>query len=363
MNISFIIPYSKRPFERDNSRLISLINAIDYIPKTNIIVFDSTNNKAKNIPKKDNITYIHSPLNNNIYSPAYARNQAVKFSKSDYLFFIDVDLLVPRELLKRLISIANKLIKINITAFEMFPCLYLTEAASKKSIKTINKDIQLSYLTSYMIGHNDIIESIALATSCLLVNRKWFIELRGFDESFLGHGGEDLEFICRLALHTQKGSVPLDFSHDKKSTHPANYKGFRRYLAQYSLTHLFEYDFFVHLWHPRPLTHKYHRQRKVNEQLLHQKLDKLMTKTPSKITDTNSKMTSADILDTQYQHWINVLQQHYQWPFPTYSGLFYWKKNIIVKRYFWRKCRKLYVKPKLFFADFIKKHMHFPPTN
>lgn len=360
MKISFIIPYAKRSFEKDNSRLLLLINTLSCIPDTDLIIFDSTKNKCQHIPQKSNIIYIHSPLNRNIYSPAYARNKAVAFSKSDYLFFIDVDLVIPIELLKKLVSISNDLIKIDITAFKMFPCLYLTKSESKNYKAILNRTKKIDYLSSYMKGCNDIIESIALATSCLLVNREWFIQLNGFDETFIGHGGEDLELICRLALYAKKKKIPYDFTLDEKSTHPANYKGFRRYLAQYSLPHLFQYEFCIHLWHPRPLTHKYHRKRKDNERLLQVKLNILLIENTKK-----SELDSQDPLNTdmQYYHWLKSIQEANHWPHAIYPGLFNWKENTVIKRYFWRKCRKLLVKPQLFFSDFFKKHIRFPPIS
>ncbi|WP_298774409.1 galactosyltransferase-related protein [uncultured Shewanella sp.] len=353
MNISFIVPYSQRSFEKNNNRLLSVITAINGIPQTDIIIFDSSPKPANNLPHSNNIIYIHSPFKGKVYSPAFARNQAVKLSKSDYLFFIDVDLIVPSVLLNKLVSIAERLMSRSITAFEMYPCFYLTKETVFNNEKHLTKPKLIECLDSFMKGKNDIIENIALITSCLLINRQWFKQLKGFDETFIGHGGEDLELICRLTLHYQKGEIPIDFSHDKKTIHPANYEGFRRYLTQYSLEHLFEFNFFIHKWHPRPLTHKYHRQRKVNETLLQEKLQTLI--------NTQCIAISSDqpiSLNKGYRNWIQSLQQKYNWPLQTYPGLFHWQQDIVIKRYFWRKCRKLYVKPRLFFIDLIKKQVY-----
>ncbi|WP_299008304.1 galactosyltransferase-related protein [uncultured Shewanella sp.] len=352
MNISFIIPYSQRSFEKNNSRLLTVINAIIDIPKTDIIIFDTSEKSANNLPHSNKIIYIHAPFKGKVYSPAFARNQAVKLSKSDYLFFIDVDLIVPNTLLNNLVSIAESLMTIGIFAFEMYPCFYLTKEASLNTKNNIDKQKQIECLDSFMKGNNDIVESIALVTSCLLINRQWFKQLKGFDETFIGHGGEDLELICRLTLHYQKGNIPIDFIYDKKTIHPANYEGFRRYLTQYSLEHLFELNFFIHRWHPRPLTHKYHRQRKVNEALLQKKLQTLLTE---KCITVGSEQPVS--LNKGYRNWIRSLQRDYNWPLNTYPGLFQWKRDVVIKRYFWRKCRKLYVKPRLFFTDLIKKQL------
>ncbi|WP_299496992.1 glycosyltransferase [uncultured Shewanella sp.] len=353
MKISFIIPYARRSFEKDSTRLLSVINTLIHIPETDIIVFDSSHKPTQNIPCADNIIYIHSPFTHKVYSPAIARNQAVNFSKSDYIFFIDVDLIVPDTLLNQLVSIANTLMSINIKAFEMYPCFYLARESPFNNQINLNKQTQIVCLDSFMKGNNDIIESIALVTSCLLINRKWFIQLKGFDETFIGHGGEDLELICRLTLHYQKGKLPIDFCHDKKTIHPANYEGFRRYLTQYTLEHLFKFNFFIHRWHPRPLTHKYHRQRKSNETLLQTKIQRLMNE-----NNTSISPHQPASLNQFYQSWIKSLQHHYNWPLQAYPGLFHWQQDMIIKRYFWRKCRKLYVKPRLFFTDLIKKQLY-----
>ncbi len=42
------------------------------------------------------------------------------------------------------------------------------------------------------------------------------------------------------------------------------YRVFRKYLAYYALPNLFEDSFTLHLWHARPLTKKYYRNRGQN---------------------------------------------------------------------------------------------------
>ncbi|WP_298774445.1 glycosyltransferase [uncultured Shewanella sp.] len=314
-------------------------------------------NKQTDLEGRPDVTYTHEPLNrqaHGVFSPAYARNQAVRRSKGEYLFFMDVDLTADFTFLQSLTAKANNLKKISSKAFDMFPCFYLTQNASLN--QNTNNLSPSDYLLSYMQGENSIIEGIALASSCLLVNKTWFNRLGGFDESFVGHGGEDLYFICQLAWHFPCAPLPTDFKKNIKALHPGDYKGFRRYLSLYALEHLFKQHFFVHLWHPRPLTQHYYRRRKYNDVYLIKKIQDLLINQPEPLNNIHAGFVNKDFrIEHQYLDWLIEKQQEYHWAYPKYNGLFCWQQHAVIKRPLWRKIRKLYINPKLFTRDFFSK--------
>ncbi|WP_299008264.1 glycosyltransferase [uncultured Shewanella sp.] len=362
MKLSFIIPYGMRSFDKQHQRLLSLVSTLVSLNDCEIIIHDMSVDSAhqrltdSGLMANAKVTYMHEPLLfGDVFSPAYARNQGVKHSKGEYLFFMDVDLTADITFLQSLIGRANKLKQISTKAFEMFPCFYLTQNASLNQNK--NNFSPSNYLLSYMQGENSIIEGIALASSCLLVNKNWFNRLGGFDESFIGHGGEDLFLICQLAYHFPLAPLPSDFKNNTKTLHPANYKGFRRYLSVYALEHLFEQRFFLHSWHPRPLTHNYYRRRKYNDLYLMKKIQDLLTNQPEKLGNTYTNLVDNSFnIEHQYEAWLVQKQEEYHWHYPQYSGLFQWKAKQKIKRPLWRKIRKLYVNPRLFTKDLIDKH-------
>ncbi|MFM5206517.1 galactosyltransferase-related protein [Aeromonas veronii] len=131
-----------------------------------------------------------------VYSPGAARNKAIKQVESDNILCIDADLLCSPILVDSLDVRASICRQQGEMAFEMYPCLYLT----KEETERFDGDFQ-GCLESFLRGENHRVEGIALASSCLLMNREWFLQLGGFDEQFVGHGGEDLELIDRLTRH------------------------------------------------------------------------------------------------------------------------------------------------------------------
>ncbi len=324
------------------------INFLKYTPKNyinglidNIVILDANNtNEFKGYDFS--LLQLNSD-ENSIYSPGAVRNFAVTYTASNFLFFIDADLLCSSTLEKELIDSARYLANIAPQAFEMYPCLYLT----KEETERFDGDFQ-GCLESFLRGENHRVEGIALASSCLLINREWFLQLGGFDERFVGHGGEDLELIDRLTRHYPIGPRPDDYALNIKAQHPGDYQGFRRYFSYYALPHLFAGRFLVHQWHPRPLTHPYHRRRASNDAMLEQ-----MLANPGPLCGPVVPCDALGGVLPDFRSWMISLQEAAGYPLADYPGLLRWADGVTVKRQLWRKLRKLYMNPRLFLKDLL----------
>lgn len=338
--ISLITPFNPRIYCNDSSRLLNL----ELSSNNGNVDFYFTGNSCPHKIKNDNSYFLNHPYNYATqYSAGLARNFAVNKISTEHLFFIDVDLLFPANFLQALAK-RTEIIERSKGAFEMYPCLYLT----KQETERFDGDFQ-GCLESFLRGENHRVEGIALASSCLLLNREWFLQLGGFDERFVGHGGEDLELIDRLCQHYPIGPRPADYGLNIKAQHPGDYQGFRRYFSYYALPHLFAGRFLVHQWHPRPLTHPYHKRRAGNDALLEQMLAK---PGPLKGPVTPCNDLNGELPD--FREWMIRLQEEAGYPVSEYPGLLRWKDGVTVKRPLWRKMRKLYLNPKAFFKDMLK---------
>ncbi|HHQ4609749.1 TPA: galactosyltransferase-related protein [Aeromonas veronii] len=277
------------------------------------------------------------------YSPGIARNNGVAITSSPVVFLADADLLFPPVFFEQLVIRSHSLSVMN--AFDMYPCLYLT----KEETESFDGDFQ-GCLESFLRGENHRVEGIALASSCLLMNREWFLQLGGFDEQFVGHGGEDLELIDRLTRHYPIGPRPDDYALNIKAQHPGDYQGFRRYFSYYALPHLFAGRFLVHQWHPRPLTHPYHKRRANNDQLLEQ----MLTRSEAERGPLKGPVVPCNDLGGElpdFREWMIRLQEEAGYPVSEFPGLLRWQEGVQRKRPLWRKLRKLYLNPRAFFAD------------
>lgn len=280
-----------------------------------------------------------------IYSPGLARSHGIEHSTARTLFIMDADLLCSPQLAKQLPERSRLYAHAGQPSFEMYPCLYLT----KEETERFDGDFQ-GCLESFLRGENHRVEGIALASSCLLMNREWFLQLGGFDEQFVGHGGEDLELIDRLTRHYPIGPRPDDYALNIKAQHPGDYQGFRRYFSYYALPHLFAGRFLVHQWHPRPLTHPYHKRRAGNDQLLEQ----MLARTEAERGPLKGPVVPCNDLGGElpdFREWMIRLQEEAGYPVQEYPGLLRWQDGIKPKRPLWRKLRKLYLNPRAFFRD------------
>ncbi|HGY1007797.1 TPA: galactosyltransferase-related protein [Aeromonas salmonicida] len=286
--------------------------------------------------------------NSESFSPGIVRNYIVDSSLADNIFIFDADLVISKSFLESLRTEASRINRTAVQAFHMYPCLYLT----KEETERFDGDFQ-GCLESFLRGENHRVEGIALASSCLLLNREWFLQLGGFDEQFVGHGGEDLELIDRLTRHYPIGPRPDDYGLNIKAQHPGDYQGFRRYFSYYALPHLFAGRFLVHQWHPRPLTHPYHKRRAGNDQLLEQ----MLSRSESERGPLKGPIVPCDDLNGElpdFREWMIRLQEEAGYPVRDYPGLLRWQDGIGPKRPLWRKLRKLYLNPRAFFRDMFK---------
>ncbi|WP_339330645.1 galactosyltransferase-related protein [Aeromonas hydrophila] len=340
--ISIITPFKARDHCDDDKRLSNLLSEIT--TEDNIDFFIAEELPSTNFHFPHSNVFIHKMNSIPCYSAGVARNFVVRNIESEFIFFLDLDLLYPKNFINQMDAKKNKLGKSNVF-FEMYPCLYLT----KEETERFDGDFQ-GCLESFLRGENHRVEGIALASSCLLMNREWFLQLGGFDEQFVGHGGEDLELIDRLTRHYPIGPRPDDYALNIKAQHPGDYQGFRRYFSYYALPHLFAGRFLVHQWHPRPLTHPYHKRRAGNDQLLEQ----MLARTEAERGPLKGPVVPCNDLGGElpdFREWMIRLQEEAGYPVQEYPGLLRWQDGIKLKRPLWRKLRKLYLNPRAFFRD------------
>ncbi len=372
--LSVIIPFRERSGDPNSvERLNQAIACFADQPYMEVVVLDTGRQsvcfKLANRQQK-NLRYFHE-VQPGVFSPGQVRNGAVARATGDYVFLFDGDLLISREMVDQLSGFVRELISEGVQAFRMFPCFYLSQQYSARFAAAFVKPALQSILyrdvlESYLRGEVRKVDGIALASSCLLINREWFLAIGGFRQAFAGHGCEDFDLIHRLAAFYPIGQRPDDYFKDTKSQFPADYRGFRRYYSFYAVPSLFRGAFLLHQWHPRPLTRLYHRKRKVNEarfaEILREPVLALPKPLPGYSTGgrvshllTSGVVSSEHKLADFYQ-WLRVQQEQAGYPVSQYPGFFRYQAG--VKKASgspWRKCRKLLLNPRAFFRDAISR--------
>ena len=164
--ISVIIPTKN---EEDNIKSL-LNNLLDFLPKESEVIIADSNSTDKTISyinsySDDRIKIIEGGL------PSYGRNKGASISKSDYLIFIDADMIPTKDLIEETIRLINK------GNHKLIGCKINTKSKSIKSrilYKLCNFSIYLSKLDKpFVVGGYFVIE------------KGLFNQLGGFDENNL----------------------------------------------------------------------------------------------------------------------------------------------------------------------------------
>lgn len=338
--ITFITPiFYKNKHSYIYKRSKSLIESFADYKDIELIIADSSKKPILNGSFK-NIKIIHSFCNDKLFSPAKARNQAVLKATYELIFFYDVDLFFDPRLIKQLLNLAQKLTQ-NKKDFIALPFLYLTKKGS--TFLTTKKDIQ-AIKSSFLKGENHLVESFAANGTTILLKKSDFLKLGGFRENFLGHGGEDFDFLHRLFSLYPNSTKHNDYYVNQTSQFVANLKGFRKYMAYYSLPNFFDDLFLLHLWHPRPFGNPFYFRKEINKTLLLDSMQNFDKVNKSTYISTKQLPDLENfILDLAHKHGLSKDQC---------IGFFSYGKGIrSPKKPLSSKLRKLLLNPKSFLQD------------
>lgn len=270
----------------------------------------------------------------NPYSPGIARNLGIQHSSKQQLLFWDIDLLGSPKFFQQL-EAHTKNVQRKPKTFYMYPCLYLTEQYTKNfyqqdlNEQTERSLLEKSYQDATQLKTNSI-EHFALATSTILCNKAELEKLGNFSPEFIGHMGEDLELLNRLTINAQQYPIEEDHAVDCSSKNPSKLKGFRKHFAKYSIPHLKNEIFTVHLHHSTRIYSSYKDAKQKNLNLL-----------KGKIIQSIQEIAPKESSPSEFKE--NYLNQA-----PKIE------KNL--KERLYRKTVKMIRSPKSFIKDAIKKY-------
>lgn len=155
---------------------------------------------ADRIP--DWVRYVHTPIPNGMpYSRSWAFNVGARAARGRLLVFHDNDMIIPEKYAAELLVVRGHGFEvINLKRF----VFYLGERATARVLGGEPID-----------GPPELVIQNLEGGGSVAVDREAFFELGGFDESFVGWGGEDNEFWERSSVRTvwPWGYVPLVHLH------------------------------------------------------------------------------------------------------------------------------------------------------
>lgn len=236
---------------------------------------------------RDKCNLISIPCQTDSICNSLLRNVGAKHATFDIIALYDADLFMNKELLIEQARTIN-----NQNHFVMLPCFYLTQHASKQIKRKPN------YIYDKCIqADRRFVQHLASPSSALILNKKDYFKIGGFDEQYLGHGYEDFDFMIHLANHYDLIQLNDYSLEDKPYKAPIFATGFRQQLSLFSLIKLIENKAVFHLYHRNNKTcDQYYTARKANQQRFNNKVSSLVKKEISTTKDSLERFNLLDFL-------------------------------------------------------------------
>jgi predicted glycosyltransferase involved in capsule biosynthesis len=163
--------------------------------------------------------YTHVRLNSGdrAFSLSRARNAGLKKAKGVFVYFDDADLVYTKVFFQ---AVLNQLRLLAHSPFNFIsvPAVYLTVSASNQVLFDGSLDNSYSRVVQALLLEdpkggptNDIVASYAPASGVVAVRRDLALQIGGYDEDFIGWGGEDRDFIFRLLALNEQLPLPDKF--------------------------------------------------------------------------------------------------------------------------------------------------------
>ncbi|EPN6367340.1 galactosyltransferase-related protein [Campylobacter coli] len=218
----------------------------------------------KRITKKNNVKLVSGKFYTRLICQSLLRNRAVEQCSSEFIYLMDVDCLFDEELSDGCIND----IKSDKNPLIILFCLYL----SKKGSREVFKHTREEMFDKYIAFRKDLFISLASPSACIFMKKTDYFAVGGFDEDFIGRGGEDFEFMIKLALYKNVIKPTKDLMVNKFYKAPLLSEGFRKYLTFNGLPYFFEKKVAFHIYHGRNRLRGYFRQYDKNSNILQEKI-------------------------------------------------------------------------------------------
>lgn len=277
MSLTYITPYNctdKNSYLYERAKFFLQESYVSDFSNRIFVDFSSSKEIAdelEEIATSRGIKYIRLNKHGELYSSGVCRNVGAIEASTKFISFQDVDLFANDWVYK---SIENRLKKYKyFNELELIPCLYLTEEFSKEYLELTDYEQSYTIQQAFLENNREILHMYAPASSCKLLDRKFYLMSGGMHKEFYGHGFEDFELHYRLCDMSKKfyrthSSRSHDYMYDS-----LEYKGYRTFFSMFGRPLMDEGLYFVHLWHDNHVGTNYQKRNRINRGIF----ERLMT--------------------------------------------------------------------------------------
>lgn len=201
---------------------------------------------------KPNSRYTYLPTSKQRFSLARARNRGAAESKSEIIIFHDLDFLGTTGTYLQIADFIGKKQPLQQQCFFCIPVAFLAESGTKNYLHHLQSGSIINNWDFYQAEESvGGVKFLVQGSSCIVLNRDYFLKVGGHDESYDGHGAEDFELLHRLSLNFPIAKRPADYAVNTGSGKITEYRGFRAFFALYGEECAKSECILMHLYHPK----------------------------------------------------------------------------------------------------------------
>lgn len=224
------------------------------------------------------------------------RNIALAQVATPYVLFLDVDIIPD---LKQIQQALQDVIDSS-AQLCMYPCLYLSAKGTRQAAKLPIADFKQYY---YQFKREWILH-LAFPSSIIICDMQSVRDIHGFDESYIGHGYEDFDFMLRLFKNKNLIEYNEQLLIDEPYMAPMMATGFRACLAIAQLEQILQPIYFLHAYHSKDKQENYYQLRQQNQIYFEKKFTAMVEHT------SNDEQNPLALLN----HFFELLNRHNKKP-------------------------------------------------
>lgn len=181
-SLSVIIPVRNDPGNLDHC--LTALKGSDFFDYELIVIDDASTDSTAEVARRHGAELIRQPVRS---GPAAARNLGARAARHDYLFFLDADVGVRPDTLRRVAS-----------RFESDPALDAFFGSYDASPGASGFVSQYRNLLHHYVHQSASEDAFSFWSGCGAIKRNVFLEIGGFDAGFSNASIEDIELGSRL---------------------------------------------------------------------------------------------------------------------------------------------------------------------
>ena len=218
-----------------------------------------------------NLRYLRLMSQAEPFSLARTRNAGAAIAEGEFIMFQDLDILPYHGFYRDLlIEIEAQELAKSISSFLMIGVIYLT----REGTESYQPDKKHYYIDKMLQHDEAYIQKHSSGTSHILLHKKHFETLGGYDEYFSKWGHEDIEFNARLILQDNLYSLPSNFLKDERNfSNIYQYEGWKSLYRLYGDRTLYKGIVLFHAWHSNDKESSYYDNKLKNKHYFHRKLE------------------------------------------------------------------------------------------